>query len=273
MKPGAFIRRYGRIIVSGTVLLIIVLIAIFAGKIATHDPYKIDVRNAKQWPSSEHLMGTDIYGRDIFSRVIYGTRVSLIVSIAVQSTAIVVGTVIGLLAGYYRKVDKVVMRTMEGLNAMPMLLLSILLVSVLGSGMDKIIASITVVNLPGIARLVRSQVLSIKEREFIESARATGASDLRIMFKYILPLCISPLLIRFTGGLASTTLTQASLSFLGVGIDPRIPNWGGIISEGKTLIITHPYQCAYPGFAIIILVLTFTMLGDGLRDVLDPTLR
>lgn len=273
MKPSAFIRRYGRVILAGAVLFCICLIAIFADKIATHDPYVIDMYNTKQPPGPEHLMGTDIYGRDVFSRMVYGTRVSLIVSISVNVLSIIVGSLIGLLAGYYRKFDLLIMRIMEGINAMPMLLLAILLVSVLGPGFDKIIASIAVVNLPGISRLLRSQVLSIKERELVESARAMGASDLRIMFKYILPLCVSPMVIRFTGGLSATTLTQASLSFLGIGLDPRIPSWGGIISEAKTMVMTHPYQCAYPGLAIMVLVLTFSVLGDGVRDILDPSLR
>ena len=273
MKPEAFVKRYGRIITAGTVLFIICLVAVFADGLATHNPYTIDMYNIKLPPGDDHIMGTDVYGRDLFSCVVYGTRVSLIVSISVNMLAIILGTFIGLLAGYYRTIDLVIMRIMEGINAIPMLLLAIVLVSVLGPGFDKIIACLTIVNLPGIARLVRSQVLAIKEREHVESARAMGASDSRIIFKYILPLCFSPIIIRFTGGLASTTLTQASLSFLGVGLDPTIPSWGGIISEGKSSIMTHPFLCAYPGFAIVILVLAFTVFGDGVRDVLDPTLR
>ncbi|CCQ97218.1 putative peptide transporter permease subunit: membrane component of ABC superfamily [[Clostridium] ultunense Esp] len=273
MKPSAFLRRYGRIIIAGTVLFLIVLVALFANKIATHDPYAIDMYNAKIRPNEEHIMGTDIYGRDIFSRVVHGTRVSLLVSASVNILSIIIGTIIGLLAGFYKKIDKVIMRIMEGISALPMILLAIVLVSVLGRGAINIIISITIVNLPGIARLVRSQVLSIKQIEYIESARAMGASNLRIIFKYVLPQCLSPLIIRFTNGLGSTILTEASLSFLGAGLDPRIPSWGGIISEGKGLVMTHPYICAYPGFAIIITVLTFCILGDGVRDVLDPKLR
>jgi len=273
MKKGAFLRRYFRIIIAGSVLVLISLTAIFAPLIATHDPYTIDMYSAKIRPNSDHLMGTDLYGRDIFSRVIYGGRVSLIISISVNALAICIGTMIGLTAGYYSKVDRVIMRVMEGLNALPHLLLAIVLVSVMGSGMDKLIISLTVVNLPGIARLVRSQVLSIKEREHIESAKAMGASNIRIIFLYTLPLCLSPIIIRFTSGLANTILTEASLSFLGVGIDPRTPSWGGIISEGKNLALVSPYMCAYPGFAIIITVLAFSILGDGVRDVLDPRLR
>lgn len=271
--PAAFIRRYARIIVSSFILIIILLIAVFADSIATYDPYSIDMYNTKQLPDDEHLMGTDIYGRDIFSRVIYGTRISLEVTVSVNLLAIIIGTVLGLLTGYYKLFDRIVMRILEGISALPMLLLAIILVSVLGNGTGKIIACLTLVNLPGIARLVRSQALSIKEKEHVESAKAMGASDFRIIFKYIMPLCTSPLIIRFSQGLAATILTQASLSFLGIGLDPTIPSWGGIISEGKTMIMVYPYMCAYPGIAIIITVMAFTILGDGLRDVLDPKLR
>lgn len=273
MLPGAFVRRYLRVMVAGAVLACIFLIAIFAPLIATHDPMATDIYKMNQLPSEEHIMGTDIYGRDIFSRIIYGSRVSLLITIIVNVLAIVIGTCLGLLVGYYRWADKVIMRILEGINALPTILLAITLITVLGDGIDKLIICLTVVNLPGIARLVRAQVLSIKEKEHIECARASGASNLRIMFKYVLPLCTSPLIIRFTSGLGSTILTQASLSFLGVGLDPRTPNWGGIISEGRNLVMVLPHQCAYAGLAIMITVLAFSILGDGVRDILDPKLR
>ena len=259
--------------VAGAVLACIFLIAIFAPLIATHDPMATDIYKMNQLPSEEHIMGTDIYGRDIFSRIIYGSRVSLLITIIVNVLAIVIGTCLGLLVGYYRWADKVIMRILEGINALPTILLAITLITVLGDGIDKLIICLTVVNLPGISRLVRAQVLSIKEKEHIECARASGASNLRIMFKYVLPLCTSPLIIRFTSGLGSTILTQASLSFLGVGLDPRTPNWGGIISEGRNLVMVLPHQCAYAGLAIMITVLAFSILGDGVRDILDPKLR
>lgn len=273
MKTGAFIRRYIRVILSGFVLLLIGLIAVFAPFIATHDPGEVDIYRANTVPDDEFIMGTDTYGRDIFSRVIYGSRISLIISIAVNVLSILIGTVLGLLTGYYRTCDMIIMRILEGINALPTLLLAIVLVTVLGPGAGKLIICLTVVNLPSIARLVRSQVLSIKEKEHIECAKASGASNSRIIFKYVLPLCSSPLIIRFTSGLSSTILTQASLSFLGVGLDPRIPSWGGIISEGRALMMVYPHTCTYAGFAIIITVLAFSILGDGVRDILDPKLR
>lgn len=273
MKPGAFIRRYLRVMIAGAILASLFLIAIFAPFVATHDPMATDIYKMNQMPNEEHIMGTDCYGRDIFSRIVYGSRVSLIISISVNVLAIVIGTCLGLLVGYYKWADKVIMRVLEGINALPTMLLAITLITVLGDGIDKLIVCLTVVNLPGIARLVRAQVLSIKEKEHIECAKASGAANIRIMFKYVLPLCISPLIIRFTSGLGSTILTQASLSFLGVGLDPRTPNWGGVINEGKNLVMVQPHQCGYAGLAIMITVLAFSILGDGVRDILDPKLR
>ena len=273
MKPGAFIRRYIRVMVAGTVLACIFLMAIFAPYIATHDPMKTDMYNMNQMPNEEHIMGTDCYGRDLFSRIVYGSRMSLIISITVNVCAIVIGTCLGLLVGYFRWADQIIMRILEGIGALPTIVFAITLVTVLGPGIDKLILCLIVVNLPGIARLVRSQVLSIREKEFVECATASGASSARIMFKYILPQCTSPLIIRFANGLGSTILTQASLSFLGVGLDPRIPNWGGIINEAKNLVMIQPHQCGYAGLAIMITVLAFSIMGDGLRDILDPKLR
>ena len=273
LKPLAFIKRYLRILVAGTVLLFIFGVAIFAPYIATHDPMQNNTYIKNQLPDDEYILGTDYLGRDLFSRIVYGTRSSLMISISVNFLAIIIGTVLGLLCGYYRKVDQILMRVLEAINALPTILLAIVMVTVLGQGVDKLIMTLVVVNLPGIARLVRSQVLSIKEQEHVECARASGASNLRIIFKYILPLCTSPLIIRFTGGLSGTILTQASLSFLGVGIDPRQPNWGAIINDGREMLFSRPGQCAYPGFAIIITVLAFSILGDGVRDALDPKLR
>lgn len=273
MKPGAFFKRYIRVMAAGAVLICIFLVAIFAPAVATHDPHEADIYKMNQLPSEEHIMGTDMFGRDIFSRIIYGSRVSLLISITVNVLAIVIGTSLGLLVGYYRWADQIIMRILEGINALPTIVFAITLVTVLGDGIDKLIICLTVVNLPSIARLVRSQVLSIREKEFVECAKASGAASTRIMFKYILPQCFSPLIIRFTNGLGSTILTQASLSFLGVGLDPRTPNWGGVINEGKNLVMVQPHQCAYAGLAIMITVLAFSILGDGVRDILDPKLR
>jgi len=273
MKTSAFIRRYIRVIAAGVVLVLIALVAIFAPQIATHDPYEVNIRGMNQLPSPEHYFGTDCYGRDIFSRVVYGTRVSLIISLSVTTLSIFIGTCLGLLVGYYKWADRIIMRLLEGWSAMPGILLSITIITVLGNGVDKLIFAMVVTRLTGIARLVRQQVLSIKEKEFVECATASGASSVRIMFKYILPQCTSPLIIRFTSGLGGAILGQAGLAFLGVGMDPRVPSWGGVINEGRALIMIHPYQCLYAGLAIMITTLAFSILGDGLRDILDPKLR
>jgi ABC-type dipeptide/oligopeptide/nickel transport system permease subunit len=273
MKTGAFIRRYFRVMVGGTIILIMVIISLLAPILATHDPNQVNIYEQNIPPNAEHRFGTDSFGRDLYSRVVYGGRVSLVVSVLVNVLAVIIGSSIGLVCGYYHKVDMILMRLMEGLATLPTILLAIVMVTILGPGVGKLITVLVIVNLPGIARITRQQVLSIKEKEHVESAKASGASDLRIMFKYVLPLSFSQLIIRFTSGLASTCLTQASLSFLGVGLDPRIPTWGGIVNEGSPMIIVHPYQCLYAGIALSVTVLGFCILGDGVRDVLDPKLR
>ncbi|MBR6575280.1 MAG: ABC transporter permease [Clostridia bacterium] len=273
MKPGAFFRRYFRIMVSGTVLICIILVAIFADQIAPMDPYKVDMYNINQRPGGEHIFGTDMYGRDLFSRVVHGTGISLSIAFIVSVIAMAIGTSLGLLVGYYKWADQVIMRFLEGWAAMPDLILTITLITVLGTGVDKVIIAMVMSRVTGICRLVRQQVLSLKEKEFVECAKASGASNLRVMFKYILPQCLSPLIIRFTSGMAGGIMGLAGLAFLGVGIDPRIPSWGGIINEGRAMVMAYPYQCAYAGVAIMITTLAFSILGDGLRDILDPKLR
>ena len=256
-------------------VLLLILVVIFADQIV---PYELGIKmngSARLLkPCAEHIFGCDNLGRDMFSRMVHGTRNSLSMGIGVTAVVMVTGTVLGAICAYYGGVlDMVIMRILEGINALPTIVFALTLITVLGDGIDKLIICLTVVNLPGIARLVRSQVLSIREKEFVECAKGGGASSARIMFKYILPQCSSPLIIRFTSGLGGAILSQASLAFLGVGMDPRIPNWGGIINEGRAMVMAMPYQCAYAGVAIMITTLAFSILGDGLRDILDPKLR
>ncbi len=273
MKPSVFIRRYGRIIIGGGVLIALVAVALLAPYLTEYDPIQINPYEVKQHPSETHPMGTDQYGRDIYARVIYGTRISLLVGFGVAGVSAVFGILIGLLMGYYPRVDMIVMRVLEGVSAFPEMMLAMTLAAVLGSGVDKVILAIAVVSTPSVARIVRSQVLSIKESEHVESARAMGASDMRIIFKYILPLCMSPLIIRFTSSMASAILTEASLSFLGIGVSPTIATWGGVLNAGRNFVIAFPFMVIYPGIAIIITVMSISIMGDGLRDVLDPKLK
>lgn len=273
MKPAVFLRKYGRIMLGGGVLALILIVAVAAPLLAPYDPTAIDPYSQKAFPSALHLMGTDRFGRDIFSQVLYGARISLLVGTVVAIVSTAAGIVLGLLMGYYKLVDKIVMRILEGISAFPEMLLALTLACIFGNGVDKVIIALAIVGTPNVARIVRSQVLSIKESEHVESARAMGATDLRIMFKYILPLCVSPLIIRFTTTMASAILTEASLSFLGVGVDPTTPTWGSILSAAKTFVISHPYMAIYPGLAIVVTVLSISILGDGLRDLLDPKMK
>lgn len=273
MRPSVFLRKYGRILLGGGVLVLIVLATLAAPLITPYEPTATNGAELLQFPSAVHWMGTDRFGRDVFSWVLYGARVSLLVGVAVAAVSTAAGIVLGLLMGYYKTVDRIVMRILEGLSAFPDMLLALTLACIFGNGVDKVILALSIVGTPSVARIVRSQVLSIKESEHVESARAMGATDGRIMFRYILPLCVSPLIIRFTTTMASAILTEASLSFLGVGVDPNVPTWGGILSVAKDFVITHPYMAIYPGLAIVITVLSISILGDGLRDLLDPKMK
>ena len=266
----AYIKRYGRIIIGLTIIAVVVIMAVFAPLIATHDPYIANVREAKIAPCPEHLFGTDYLGRDIFSRIVYGARITLIVALLVQVLVVVIGTALGLLCGYYRRFDNICSRIMEGIAALPAVLLALALATLLGQGTGNIIFSLVICGLPSIVRAVRSQVLSIKQLEFIESEKAMGASDFRTIFLHIMPHCSSYLLIRCASGISSTISTQASLAFLGVGLDPIIPNWGASIADGNAYLFFCPYMSIIPGIVISITVFGFIMLGEGLRDVLDP---
>jgi len=272
-KPAAFMRRYGRVMVGGGIVGVIILIAVFAPLLSPYDPGQVDMTSAKALPSALHPFGTDVYGRDLMSRVFYGARVTLIIAVGVQVFTVLIGSTCGLLCGYYRRVDIILMRIMEGVNAIPQILLALVIASVLGAGPVKLMISLVVSGLPNITRTVRSLVLSLRQKEFVESEKAMGANDLRTIFLHILPHCYSYLIIRLNTGLASTILSLTSLSYLGVGLDPTIPNWGAIIADGQSLMLLYLHLILSPGLAICITVFGFCMLGDGLRDILDPKLR
>ncbi len=269
-KPAAFLRRYGRVLFGGTLVAFLVIIAIFAPYIAPFDPLEYNIEAMKQYPSEVHWFGTDALGRDLFSRVVYGARITLIVGIMVQIVTIIVGSICGLLCGYYRRVDAFLSRFMEGLAAMPGLLLTLVMCSVMGPGIIQVVISMVIGRLPGLTRMMRAQVLSLKEKEFVESAKAMGSPDMRTIFLHILPHTASYLIIRFTTGISGCMMGLAGLAFLGVGLDPAIPNWGSIINAGLEFMYSHTYMIVYPGIALAITIFGFNMMGEGLRDILDP---
>jgi ABC-type dipeptide/oligopeptide/nickel transport system permease subunit len=264
--------KYKSVLIGGFMFLIILAVAIFAPQISTHEPTRMSMAQTLQPPSAEHICGTDEFGRDVFSRIVYGARISLSISISVLLIIGAVGTVLGLLAGYYSIADTVIMRLMDGLMAFPTVILALVILTILGSGIPNIVLALSISQLPRVVRTVRTTVISAKQYEHVEAARAMGASNMRIMFKYILPLCISPLIVRLTLCMALTVLNEASLTFLGVGLSPEIPSWGTILSEARQHVTTSPYLIFLPGLAILWSVMALNILGDGLRDVMDPRL-
>ena len=273
--------------IGGVILIFLVLVAIFAPVIAPYDPEQvlIGVENVKKRESPcihllgcpednpQHIMGTDGNVRDVFSRIIFGTRVSLFIGFSTVGFAIIVGTVLGLLSGYFGGwSENVIMRTMDVLLAFPSLLLAIAIVSVLGPGLQNALLAIAIVSIPIYARVVRASVLSVKQQEFVSASRALGASDSRIMFVRILPNAFPPLVVQGTLGIAAAILSAAALSFLGLGAQPPTPEWGTMLGSERNQVFTAPHLVFIPGVAIMITVLAFNLLGDGLRDALDPRL-
>lgn len=257
------------------IILIMILTAVFAPLIATHPPNEMDVTNALVQPGTDgHLLGTDNYGRDLFSRIVYGARISLIVGILAVGLGAVVGTLLGLFAGYYGgKLDSIIMRTMDGLFAFPFILLAIALMTVLGQGLMNVIIAIGIANVPGFARIVRGQVLSVKEEEFIEVTSSLGANDGRILFQHILPNCMAPIIVYGTMNVAGAIISEAALSFLGLGVQPPTASWGSILKDGKDFLVLSPHMATLSGLAILLSVLGFNLFGDGLRDALDPKMK
>ena len=267
-----FFGKYNMVLIGGIMFLIMVIVAFLATSIAPYDPQHMNMMESLRPPSAAHLCGTDEFGRDVFSRIIYGARISLSISLSVLVLVGIFGTVLGMLAGFYHTADTVIMRFMDGLMAFPTVILALVILTVLGSGIPNLVLALSITQLPRMVRTVRTTVISAKQLEHVEAARAMGASDARIMFRYILPLCGSPMIVRLTLIMALTVLNEASLTFLGVGLSPDIPSWGTILSEARQHIYTSPYLIFLPGLAILWSVMSLNLLGDGLRDVLDPKL-
>ena len=259
---------------GGAVSILLILVAFAAPYIAPYDPVHQDLANSLAGPSMTHLAGTDVHGRDIFSRIIYGTRISLRIGFLGMLLGCVVGVILGLVAGYYGGWwDTVIMRLMDVQMAFPGLLVAICIIAIIGPGLENVILAVGIFSVPLFARVTRGQILSLKEQEFIVAARMMGAQDGRIMLSHLLPNAVAPLLVLCTLRIATAILTAASLSFLGLGAQPPIPEWGAMLSDGRAYLSIAPHVATTPGLAILITVLAFNLLGDGLRDALDPRLK
>jgi peptide/nickel transport system permease protein len=256
------------------IITIIILSAIFADVISPYDYRVQDLNNISQKPGGAHILGTDDLGRDILSRIIHGTRISLLVGFVSVSISVLVGGSLGAISGYYGgKLDNVIMRAMDVLLAIPAILLAIAIVSAFGGGIINVMIAVGISSVPTYARIVKASVISVKENEFIEAARAIGANDLRIIIKHILPNSMAPIIVQSTLGVAGAILSAAGLSFIGMGIQPPTPEWGAMLSNGRYIIRTAWHVATFPGIAIMITIFALNLLGDGLRDALDPRLK
>lgn len=261
-----------RLALVGAVIIAVMLVtAIFAPVIATHDPYEIDIAHRLQGPSLNHFLGTDSLGRDSFSRIVYGARTALLVALGAVLIGALIGIPIGAVSGYAgRWIDSAFMRGMDAIMAFPGRLLAIALVASLGGGLFSLWLAISITSIPGYARIVRASVLAQKEKEYVEAARMTGESDLRIIFSQILPNCSAPILVRLSLDFGHAILTESSLSFLGLGFPPPTPSWGLMLKEVTPFLQLQPWAAVFPGLTISLVILGFNLLGDGLRDLFDP---
>jgi peptide/nickel transport system permease protein len=267
------LRRSRSTLIGGCIVGAVLVIAVLAPVFAPYDPQEIEVPRRLQGPSTVHPFGTDNMGRDILSRVIYGARISLVVGTFVVFCAAGAGITLGLAAGYSDRLDRFLMRIMDGLMAFPTTLLAIALMAALGAQLYNIIIALAVVYTPNVARVVRSITLVVRELDYVQAAQAMGASDARILSRHILPNCLPPVIVQGTFIFAQSVLAEAALSFLGVGLPPYIPSWGTVITTGRMFMQTAPWITIFPGVAILVTVLGLNLLGDGLRDLSDPRLR
>lgn len=263
-------RRHPTMVIGGGILVLMALMAVFAPALFTVDPIQFNPINRLKRPSESFWFGTDMFGRDIYSRTVYGARISLVVGLSVAALSVLIGLLIGLLAGYIRILDAILMRVMDGLMAIPAILLAVALVSLSGASLVSVIVAITIPEVPRVVRLVRSVVLSVREEPFVEAAIAAGTPLPLILIRHVLPNTVPPLIVQATYVCASAMLLEAILSFLGAGTPPEIPSWGNIMAEGRTYFQLAPWIIFFPGAALALIVLAVNVLGDGLRDTLDP---
>ncbi|HEX6922203.1 MAG TPA: ABC transporter permease [Bacillales bacterium] len=264
-----------RLAVVGLIIIVIqIFLAVFAGWVTEYDPTKQSLANAELPPGSpEHWLGTDNYGRDLWSRLVFGARISLLVGFSTVILGLIGGVVLGLVAGYYPRLDGVVMRIMDLMFAFPGILLAMLIIAILGTSLINVVIAISIWSVPTCARIVRGSVLSIKKQEYILAMKSLGANDFRILFKHVLPNCTAPIIVFATMQIATSVLSTSALSFIGLGAQPPTPEWGAMISEGLKYMFTAPHLVIIPGIAIMLVVFAFNVVGDGLRDALDPNMN
>jgi peptide/nickel transport system permease protein len=261
-------------VVGGLVVVTFVVVALFAPLLTRYDPVKGRLVERLQGPSATHWLGTDELGRDMLSRILYGARITIQIQLAAVTLALVIGTALGLTAGYVgRWPDLVIMRLMDILMAFPGIFLALAIIAALGTGLVNVVMAAGISLVPQFARVVRGSVLGLRELEFVQAARALGHGDAAIVFRYVLPNSLAPLIVQTSLRMATVLLTASGLSFLGLGVQPPSPEWGAILSNARTYMITAPHVATMPGLAIMLVVLGFNLLGDGLRDSLDPRLR
>jgi len=268
------ILRSPPVLISGTVILFLIVVAIFAGPLASHDPYKMNPRSAYGLPSREYWLGNDDFGRDVLSRLIFGARISLGVSLASVTISLMVGITLGLIAGYYGGwADTLIMRTMDVILAFPTVILAIAVIAFLGNSLVNVIWVIALLNVPRFARLVYASTLSAKMNQYVEAARSIGSPDLHILRLSILPNIMAPIFVQIALSLGAAILVESGLSFLGLGVPPPEPSWGTMVSTARKIMGRQPNMVIWPSLALAITVLSFNILGNGLRDVFDPRLR
>lgn len=264
------VARHGMLMAGAALLVAVAFVSIFAPMIATHDPQAMHPIERLRAPSLAHFFGTDSYGRDVFSRAVYGGRVSLTVGLGVAALSTVFGVAIGVCSGFYRRADAVIMRITDGIMSIPAILLAIALVTINQPGTLTLIIAITVPEVPRVVRLVRSVVLTIREQTYVEAAIAVGTPPLRLLVRHVLPNALAPIIVQATFICAVAIIIEASLSFLGIGTPPEVPSWGNLIAGGRNFIRNAPWIIIYPGAMLGLTVLSINLLGDGLRDMLDP---
>ncbi len=261
-------------IASFILLVILALVAIFAPLIAPYDPYAQDLTRLNEPPSADHWFGIDDIGRDIFSRVVYGTQISMLVGVVCEAICVPIGVILGALAGYFGGwVDSIISRIIEIFASFPMILFAIAIMFILGPGVMNVFIAIGVIGWTGLARMIRGQIMQLKEKEFIEAARASGASNMKIIFRHLIPNCLSTIIVVITLDIPGDIMLESTLSFVGLGVQPPTPSWGSMISEGRKFIRQNVWYSFFPGLAIMLVVLAFNTLGDGVRDALDPKLK